>query len=249
MAGAEQRDRWRRGARLGSIFPPAALAAVLLALAAGASRARWLPVGMFLALAVVADAYFWLGWRAERRRAWRLRQMEVAFGIRHDEPLWMAMLVSSMAVVFGAIGGAIPSALGFPSVGVGVLLMFLAMAATMSFLKLRMTPRGLTFERRGLRIHVGGGSFVVPWMAIAGVTRVGPDHMQIIELRLTDAAEVIASHEPKNEKIRSRVESVVEKRADNGGKVMLMPGTGGLDGVTIARTIEAAMGGKAERAN
>ena len=222
---------------------------MLLAIAAGASRARWLPVAAFLALAVVADAYWWVGMRAERRRAWRLRRIEVAFGVRHDAPFWTAMVETSLVVGVGALMAAIAAATGFPSVGVGVLLMFLAMSAFMSVVRSRMSPCGLTFEAHGLRVHITGGSFVIPWTTIAGIDRIGPDHTQIIHLRLTDATAVIASHEPKSDRMRARVETIVEGRSRGGGKVMLMPGTGGLDGHTIARTIEDARRGHADRAN
>jgi hypothetical protein len=107
-----------------------------------------------------------------------------------------------------------------------------------------MSPRALTFEPTGLRLHVRGGSCVLPWTKIAGIGRAGPDHMQIIELRLRDTDFVIAAAPPIEDRVRSRIRSFVREESGARRKLVLMPWTGGLDGLTIARTVATAVRGK-----
>jgi hypothetical protein len=231
------------------LLPGGALACVLLALAAGAPRGRWLPVAAFLAIAALANGYFWLGGRLQRRRTQRVRQTEVAFGVRHTQPLWMTLILPSLALAMGALLAALVAAVGFAGVAAGVLLIFAGIAVFVPFATFGMAPRGLTFEADGLRIHIGGGgSFVVPWTAIAHIDGIGPDHSQILHLRLIDADAIIASHEPNDPRVRVRVESFVQRSGD-GARLTMMPWTAGLDGPTIARTIYAAKHGTADRTN
>ena len=49
------------------------------------------------------------------------------------------------------------------------------------------------------------------WTTIAGIGRAGPNHMQIVELRLRDTDFVIAATEPQEDRVRSRIRSLVEK--------------------------------------
>jgi hypothetical protein len=216
---------------------------VLLALAAGASRARWLPVAGFLAVTATGDVYFWVGARLQLRRAWRQRQVELPWGIQHRAPLWMPLMRVLAALATGAVIAAVPAAVGFPRVGLGVLSIFAIVAAGAPFAELG--PRALTFEADGLRFHVRGGSFVVPWTAIDRVERIGPDHAQLIRLHVADATRIIDSFEPKDPRILPRVESCIAKSSGGGGRLLLMPWTAGLDGPSIARTIEAAIRNKA----
>jgi hypothetical protein len=249
VAVAGERDTGRRRARLIAALVPAALAAVLLALAAGASRARWLPVAAFLAVAVAAVAYFWVGTSAQRRRAWRLRQTEVPFGVHLSEPLWMVLIIPFMATGLGALLAAVAAATGFPSVGVGVLFIFVVGGGFIPFAEFGVARRALMFESEGLRVFVLGGSFRVPWTAISHVDAIGPDHTQILHLHLTETSGILGSHEPDDPRLRARVDSYLHKRRGGGAELMLMPWTGGLDGPTLARTIHAARRGNGDRAN
>jgi hypothetical protein len=231
------------------LLAPVALVCVLLAIAGGASRARWLPVAAFLAVAALASSYFWLCGGLQRRRTQRRRQTEVAFGVRYTQPLWMKLILPSMPVAIGAMLGALVAAAGFASVAAGILLIFAGLAVFISIAPFGVVPRGLTFETSGMRVHVYGGSFVVPWTAIARVDGVGPDHTQIVQLHLTDADAIIASHEPADPRVRARVERFLSKRRGGGGEMMMMPWAAGLDGPTIVRTIYAAQHGNGDRAN
>jgi hypothetical protein len=206
-------------------------------------------VAAFLAVAVLADAFFCTGTIAQHRRAWRLRHADVAFGIRHDQPLWMQMVAPSVIIGFGAVSGAIAAVTGFPNVGVGILSIVSVLAFVGTILMFRMSPRGLTFEAGGLRLHVGGESFVITWTAVVGIDRTGPDHMQIILLRLADTNLIVASNESNKDRIRFRTKFLVQERRGTRGNLILMPWTGGLDGSTIARMVAAAMRGSADRGN
>jgi hypothetical protein len=227
--------------RLLAVLLPASLVSVSLALAASASRDRWLPVAAFLASGVVAEAYVLIGRLALRRRTRRLQEVEVCVGAQQGRPLWISMLAPIVIVGGGAVGGAIAAAVGFPTLGLGVLLISCIVAAIGAGLMFARSPRALTFEAAGLRLHVRGGTCVVPWTTIAGIGRAGPDHMQIVELRLRDTDFVIAATEPKEDGVRSRIRSLVREGNGTRRKLILMPWTGGLDGLTIARTVAAAV--------
>jgi hypothetical protein len=161
----------------------------------------------------------------------------------------MKLILPSMPVAIGAMLGALVAAAGFASVAAGILLIFAGLAVFISIAPFGVVPRGLTFETSGMRVHVYGGSFVVPWTAIARVDGVGPDHTQIVQLHLTDADAIIASHEPADPRVRARVERFLSKRRGGGGEMMMMPWAAGLDGPTIVRTIYAAQHGNGDRAN
>jgi hypothetical protein len=240
VVSTDHSTMWTPGKLLLAALPPASLGGVLVALVTNASRDRWLPVAAFLATAVVAEACFLIGRLALRRRTRRLKQVEVPFGAQQGRPLWLSIVAPVTIVGCGAAGGAIAAAVSLPRVGIGVLLIFCVVAAVGSRLMSQMSLRALTFEAAGLRLHVRGGSCVVPWKTIAGVGRAGPDHMQIVELRLTDTDFVMAA-EPRDDRVQSRIRSLVRESEGARRKLILMPWTGGLDGLTIARTVGAAV--------
>ena len=220
---------------------------VLLALAAGASRARWLPVAGFLAVTATGEFTFWFGAQMQLRRASRLRHTDVPWGTRLRAPLWMPAMNALLTLATGALIAAVPAAFGFPRVGVGVLAIFAVVAAGLPFAGLG--PGALTFEGGGLRFHVRGGSFVVPWDTITHVDGTGPEHAQVIQVHVQNAARVIDSHEPKDPRVLARVDSCIARSHGGGGRLPLMPWTAGLDGPTIARAIDAATRGTPARAS
>jgi hypothetical protein len=231
------------------LVPAGALAVVLLVMAAGGSPARWGPVAGFLGLAALAERYFAAALWLERRRARRLRGARVPWGARLSKPLWITLGDSSLLVEVGAALGAIAAAVGLPGVGLGALLACLAWVGLTVLTVFELSPSGLTFEPAGLRLHLRGASFVVPWTAIKAIERVGPDHMQMISLRIESAAAVIGSTEPPVEAARARVRTYVREGKGPAGQIMMMPWTAGLDGPTLARAIGAAMAGEADQVN
>jgi hypothetical protein len=111
------------------------------------------------------------------------------------------------------------------------------------------SPRGLTFESGGLRVHISRVTFLVPWTAIAQVERIGPDHMQMVLLHINDVDAVMKTAAPSSPLALSRVATCIREGSRPEGRLMLMSGTACLDGPTLARTVEAAIGGRTGRTN
>jgi hypothetical protein len=229
-------------------LPSLALDVVLLALGAGAARAKWIPVAVFLGLAAVAHGYFWIGKRLERRRASRLRQAEVPFGIRLETPFWLALGQASFLIFFGGAFGAIATALGFLGVGVGILAIFVGLTALLVFSGFEASPRALTFEADRLRLHIRRASLVVPWTAITGLERFGPDHASKLRLRFDAADVVVDLPDPKDVRARASLEALARGKDGAAPEITLDAWIAGLDAPTIARTIESAMARDADSA-
>jgi hypothetical protein len=244
--------RRRRPHRLTLLFvvlPLAAFGGVTLALWVGFSPVRLRPVAGFLGIAAMESTYFWVALRMTHRRAKRLRSAQVPWRVRLAKPFWISLIQVSMMLVPGAVLGAVAAILGFPSFGLGALLTFAALAAWVPFAEFGMSPRGLTFEPGGLRIHIRGATFLVPWPTITKVERIGPDHSQMIRLHLKDSIGVIRAAQPDDPRARARVETFIGEGSGPDGQLILTPWTAGLDGPTLARTIGAAMVGEMGKVN
>jgi hypothetical protein len=242
-------NRGMRRVALSVGLPLAALGSVLLALASGAPPGRWWPVAAFLGVTLSASLYYWAFLRMSFRRSQRLRQIEVSWDVRLTKPLWISLMMAFLPLGAGALLGAVAATLTFPGVGLGALLTFIVVGLGVSFAELGMSPRGLTFEHGGLRVHFRGATFLVPWTTIARVEQIGPDHSQMIRLRVTDTAVVVESAEPNSPLGRSRVERIVKEGSGPEGQIIFTPWTAGLDGPTLARTIRAAVSGQIGRVN
>jgi hypothetical protein len=81
------------------------------------------------------------------------------------------------------------------------------------------------------------------------VERIGSEHSTFVRVHVFDARLVIDSYEPHDPRILPRVESCVSKGNGGVGEIFLMPWTAGLDGASLARTIEGAMHGRTEQVN
>jgi hypothetical protein len=222
---------------------------VALGIASGALPSRFRLVAMLLALSSAAAIYFAAAIRLVRRRAFRLRQGAVPWGVRLRTPVWISAYQMTVPLAIGGLIGAMIAAIGFGGVGIGATLTFAVFAVAMPFMQFGMSPGGLAFEHSGLRVYIRGGSFLVPWDGIVGVEQVGPDHTQSIQLRLNDSDAVRASIMPATDAMRARVDTFVRKGGVLAGEVLFTPWTGGLDGPTLAREIRAARDGKGDRAN
>jgi hypothetical protein len=240
------RKRRRRLVVIG--VPFAALALVLALLAAGVARRRLEPTAVFLAVAAAASLAQLAAGRLSSRRARRLRAREVPWGVRLDRPWWLSTPEVAVALEIGAMLAALLALCGAPGIGAGVLLTFAAIGLGMPMTQSRMAPRALTFEDGGLRVHVSAGAFLVPWSAITAVETVGPDHMQFTTLRLTDREAIEQTITPDTPRMRERVGEFF-REAGSGGKLLLLHWTGGLDGQTLARTLEVGRHGHVGRVN
>jgi hypothetical protein len=224
----------------------ATLLAILALRSVGIARDHLRSVAEYLALATVMLPAFIASFRLERRYARRLVATGVPAGVLLAKPLWMEASNATLVLAIGAIAGAVFAAVGLPGVAFGALLAFALIAAAFPFFEVAMSPSGLTFEPNGLRVHAWRASFFVPWTSVKSVEQVGPDHMQLVVLEIAAPGEIVAQVEPRR---RARVESFVGAATAPIGNLMLWPGTAGLDGQTIARAVQAALGGGGGQVN
>jgi len=242
-------SRRRRRKRLLVIGAPvAALAIVLALMAAEVAPGRLRPVGTLLGVAVAASLAQLAVSLLSARRARRLRAHEVPWGIRLRRPLWLSTPEVGVAVELGAILAALVALCGAPGIGAGVLLLFAVIGLSMPLFQLHMSPRALTFEDGGLRVHLPDGEFLVPWPSITAVDTIGPDHMQFTTLRLADADAIAAVATPATPRLRERVATILSARG-SAGQLLLLHWTGGLDGRTLARALEAGRRGRGGQVN
>jgi hypothetical protein len=179
----------------------------------------------------------------------RQRNTEIPWDVRLTRPLWMSLSYPLFGLWAGSIVGTVVAALGFPGVGVGCLLTLVGFLGIPSFMDFGMSPRGLTFEPDGLRLHIRGGSFVVPWTTIARVEGIGPEHFQMTTIHLRDTNTLIGSATPNTARVRARVETFVRTAQTPDRKLLFAPWTAGMDGATLVRAIGAAIGGKLGQVN
>jgi hypothetical protein len=218
-------------------------------MAAGGSPERWWPVAAFLGVALTGSLCFLITLLLTRRRAFRLRTAALPWETRLSKPAWMFLDTIGLLAASSGLVAALIAVFGFPGAGVGVLLGFTGLGSLMLFTYDSLSPRGLTFGAGGLHVHLRGVTFAVPWAAITHVERVGPDHTQLVRLHLQDVDAVMKSAVPNTPRTLERVATCIREGSRPDGRLMLMPGTAGLDGPTLARTVEAAIAGRAGRPN
>jgi hypothetical protein len=238
--------RWRKLLILTS--PITAFAGVLALLAAGVAPARLRPAAVFLAMAAAASLVCLATMRLSARRARRLRARQVPWNVRLVKPLWLSGPETSIPVEIGGVLAAVLALVGCPGLGAGVMLTFFVIALSMPIMQLRMSPRALTFETDGLRVHTMGATFVIPWPNITEVETVGPDHMQMTTLRLSDTEAIVASATPGTSRVRERVAGLLHDETRRGA-LFLFHWVAGLDGRTLSRALEAARRGSGGEVN
>jgi hypothetical protein len=241
--------RARRRSLVVLTVPGVALASVMALLAAGIAPGRLRPVAAFLAIATTASLVHLVSMRLSARRARRLRASKVPWGVRLVKPLWLSAPEASIPLELGGVLAALLALVGCPGIGAGVMVTFVGIALLMPFVQLGMSPRALTFEADGLRVHARRATFVIPWASITGVETVGPDHMQFTTLRLADAGAIVATATPGTPRVRARVSTLLHDAMPRGASLMLMHWTAGLDGRSLARTLELGRHGSGGQVN
>ena len=235
-------DKFRRWYRrlVAAIF--VALAAVMIALAAGIARGRLWPVAGFLTLAAGGSGYSYVARRARKRRMHRLQQSPLPFGIRQRKPLWIRLDESTVVIDLAGVIGAIVAAFGFPQAALGIVLV---LATIMGAAQLMFTM-DLTIDKAGLRFHFGAAEILVPWPSIRSVRSIGEDNFQLIRLGVADLDRLRDTVSPDTPRNRKRIRSAF---ALSGDEILLMPWTAGLDGQTLERAIREGQAGTADRLN
>lgn len=235
----DQTTRWEVGSL---VVGGGVLIGTAVAIRHGASARHWGPVVVFAALWTTCASYVVLASLAARRRALRLRTFSAPLGVALRRPTWL--LVRTFVEITGG-GAALASAvaaLGFPSVGAGVLLPIAGSGAIWLSPFLR-EPVGLTFEGACLRVHLSKNTtFVIPWQSVVEVSQTGPAHHRPVNVRVVDPGRTIASVQPDNPRNRGRVHTRFELGEPRGHAISLDPWTGGLDSDTLARLIRSALG-------
>jgi hypothetical protein len=224
-----------------------ALTIVLGFLGAGISPERLWPVAGFLAISTSSAAFMTLANRALRRRMLRLRASVVPRGVWLRKPIWIQLNNLCSVLAPAAMLGALVAGIGFPQVGVGILLMLGGMISLMP-LAPDEPRRGLTFHDLGLRLHLRSGECHLPWSLITGLEVIGPDHCQMVRVSILEIDPVIESVSPNTPGNRRRARVAFGGSGDQ-AELLMFPWTAGLDGQTLERAIREAMTGRPDRMN
>jgi hypothetical protein len=230
------------------LIPTGALVVVLALLAAGIAAARLRPVAIDLAFASLSSILYFVIMFLSKRRARRLRGTEVPWDVRLRKPAWLSTPEMSISLELGGLLAALVALAGCPGIGAGVLVTFAVLASTMPFMQGRLSPRALTFEAGGLRVEYRDLTFVIPWASLTRVEPIGPEHMNTTMLGLTDTEAIVATALPATSEVRARVAKMFSA-TNRGQELLFMSWTGGLDGRTLRRALDAARSGVAGRAN
>jgi hypothetical protein len=242
MTSPEEGARRRRRLRF-AFLACGPFVGVLIAAALGASPDRVRPSVAFLAVAAAAAAVALTTGRAKQRRAYRLKRSPVSKGVRFEKPWWLYADGFDLMVHYAALLGALFSIFHLAGVGVGILLVAFAVLGLSPFYG--FGPRGLTFETAGLRLHYRKVEVLVPWSEIRNCEQVGPDHMGALQFRIANPERIsdwVAIDTPVN---RDRARAEVAQ----GGKVLWLGWTAGLDAQTLLRGIREGIEGRTEQAN
>lgn len=221
-----------------------ALAAVLIAIAAGASPRHLWPVAGFLALAAGSDGYRRMARRALKRRTFHQRQSPVPRGVRLTTPFWIRLEGSSMIMGLAAVISAMVAALGFPQVAFGILLVLGVLACVPVVSVFGVSA--LTFEEAGLRVHHHAAHCLIPWESIRVVDPLGPEGFQVLRLVIADLDGIRDSVSPDTPRNRRLAQSML---GTSGNEILLMPWTGGLDWQVLDRAIRGGIAGAPDRIN
>jgi hypothetical protein len=122
------------------------LAAVIVAITVGVSPRRLWPVAGYLAVAAGANGYNSVTRRARTRLSHRQRQAPAPVGVRLRKPMWLRLESTMIGLGFVGLVGAIISAIGFPQVSLGILLVLGGLAA---FWSQNFRDPDLTIEAMG----------------------------------------------------------------------------------------------------
>ena len=224
------------------------LAAVVAAIATGVAPRRWWSVACFLGIGLASASYVIVVKQVLRRRALRLRSLPIQPGVRLTRPMWIPLREACALIGIGAVMAAIPAAIGFASVGLGVLLTVAVIGLLIAATTIG-SARGLTFESSGLRILVSKAQLFVPWTSVISVEVTGPDHNRSSNLRVAAPRQIIASLSPDTRRGRMNAELLLGLGEPRGEAFHFAEWTAGLDADTLVRAIREATGAGSRQAN
>jgi hypothetical protein len=219
----------------------AALAVVLTLIARGWHAEHWWPVAAFLLVAAGGTTFELAGNWLTRRRARRFRS-GVPRNVVLRAPRWSNS--ASWLVWTGAGVGAIPAAIGFPGVGLGLAMAIAGFSIFGMTVMGRLQPGRLTFETAGLRLGSGRVSFLVPWTAITNTELMGSNTVWLCVV----SAESISAVEPDTPGAREKAREMVMGVGPD-SRIMLRAWAGGMDTRTLIKAIEEAKTGQVQALN
>jgi hypothetical protein len=237
-----------RGDLLLAISGAVALAVVGAAIGAGLRQARLYPVAAFLVVTVVSASYLVVTEHVIRRRASRLAVLPVSGGARLRKPRWLISSLLLMPVALVASGAAVVAGVGFPAVGLGLLLSIGGFGGLFNYAVMDKTL-DITFESAGLRIHRARLSCVLPWTSILELDVWGPASRRRLFVTVADPEAIIASAVPDHPAVRIELKRFIFWRPHYAGRILLPPWTGGLDALSLARAVQRATEGTEVAAN
>jgi hypothetical protein len=225
-----------------------ALAVALVAISRGMAPHRLRPAAGFLFASSAAAIYVEAVVHLCRRRARAQQGLEVPHGVRLRRPIWMSVSDSLSLLGLGASAGAVAAAAGFLGVGLGIMLMIAALTVAMAVTPFG-TKEGLTLESDGLRVHVRGTSFLVPWKAVTGLDRSGSEQNRLLLVGIDDIRPILSSVRPDTARMRFRARIALGNEPWPSGQLTLVPWTAGIDGPVLARAINQAIERQVHRVN
>jgi hypothetical protein len=221
-----------------------ATSVVLVALAArGLAPGRTVPAAAFALLWLAAAMYAVVARWALRRRAARLRTAELPRGIVLRKPIWIPLRDGLQLVAAGAAVAAAVSLVGFPSVGLGIVLTMAAMG--IFFTHMGRDEPAFQFEPSGLRLHLRrGAQCVLPWTDVVSVatTEATRSHIAWVDVEVANPIAVFASLVPDTPKARTALWLLFALGKPNGRALKFHEWSGGVDAPTLARAIREATG-------
>jgi hypothetical protein len=219
----------------------AALGGLLVAIARGASSERLMKTAAFLCASTAAALYVEVVRHLLRRRARNEIRLDVPEGALLKIPIWISLSDSFSLLGPGATFGAVAAALGFASVGLGILLTFIVVQIGIEVASRSFGARAVMFEREGLRVHIRGATVLLRWNDITAVEREGTEGHRPIRVRILHCGPVISSVEPNTPRTRSRARLLVSDGDGPSGALVLNPWMGGVDSASLARAIQGAV--------
>ena len=239
VVSSARRISWDLGSWTAAVI---ALVTIVTAARRGLGLGRTWPAAWFALLWFGATSYVLLAARASRRRAGRLRTASVPQGVMLVRPIWIPLQETFQVAAVGAALGMGAALVGFPWVGVGIVLPLGALGILMAgpF----AGARALTFEPAGLRVHLRRGHCLVPWNAIVNVsaTAAAPSRVAFVNIEVADSRAIYASLAPDTEKTRSALWVLLALGKPAGRTFWFGEWTAGLDSETLARAIREATG-------
>jgi hypothetical protein len=223
------------------------LTGACVAIGLGIAPGRMRPIAGFALVWLGAASYVLAAKRAMERRAARLRTAQVPRDVKLTRPIWIPLREGASLLGMAGALAACAAAVGYPWVGLGILLALAALAVPM--VADIGTVSGLSFEYSGLRLDLGRAECLVPWTLVLEVSVAGQPGVPSVNVAIADPAGLYHSLVPDTPKTRFALHLLLGLGMPSGRALRFYDWSAGLDAPTLARTIREATGEPPPRAN